>query len=179
MLSLGDNSVLLIPWNTNIYSDITTTDRLATGHWGSPLIQQWALCLVLKRKTKPSHKFILSHFTSVHVKLWLVPSLHEKLSHQVGQSQQDEEAVEDSRRPAECPLSLLGDHVHQSWKDEHQSQAACSTREPVGRDRGDLKLCYPSSMILMFTLTYIAAVIYSWHHFNFKTVPPLGTESPH
>lgn len=53
MLSLGDNSVLLIPWNTNIYSDITTTDRLATGHWGSPLIQQWALCLVLKRKKKP------------------------------------------------------------------------------------------------------------------------------
>ena len=71
----------------------------------------------------------------VPVCVCLASSLHEELSQQVGHAQQDQEAVEDGRRPAERPLPLQGDHVDQSREDEHEGQATCGSGEPAGGDR--------------------------------------------
>lgn len=58
--------------------------------------------------------------------------LHPELSHQVGQAQQDEQAVQEHRRPAQQAPPPQRDHVHRGRKDEDQSQAAGRPREPAG-----------------------------------------------
>ena len=54
-------------------------------------------------------------------------SLHKELSQKVGDTQNNEEAVEEQGWPGESLLPLQSDHVDQCREDEHQHQAARCT----------------------------------------------------
>jgi len=73
--------------------------------------------------------FIILQFHLRDVKAF--ECLHEELSQQVGHAQQDEEAVEEGRGPAEEPLPPQGHHLDQGGEDEHQGQATARSREPA------------------------------------------------